>query len=63
VVVNAVLASIFLGEVLNRDGKIGCALCIIGSVIIVLHSPPEETITSTSQLLQYALRPGIKNLT
>ena len=59
VVVSAILASIFLGEVLNRDGKIGCTLCIIGAVIIVLHSPPEELISSTSQVLNYVLRPGI----
>ncbi|KAK3826635.1 MAG: magnesium transporter NIPA-domain-containing protein [Linnemannia elongata] len=39
VVVCSVLSSLVLKEKLNLHGKIGCALCIVGAVIIVLHAP------------------------
>ena len=40
VLIGAVLGSYFLDEQLGLLGKIGCAICLIGSVIIVLHAPP-----------------------
>jgi uncharacterized membrane protein len=36
---SAVLSSMVLKEKLNLHGKIGCALCIVGAVVIVLHAP------------------------
>jgi magnesium transporter len=53
-----VLGAYFLGEKLGILGKIGCAICLIGSVIIVLHAPPDEEVETIDVLLQYALRPG-----
>lgn len=55
---SAVLGSYFLGEKLGVLGKIGCAICLTGSVIIVLHAPPEEEIDSIELLLHYAIQPG-----
>ncbi|CAG4971472.1 unnamed protein product [Parnassius apollo] len=50
VLVAAVLSSKFLNEKLNFIGKIGCFLCIIGSVIFVIHSPKTEEIQEFSEL-------------
>lgn len=51
VLVAAVLSSKFLNEKLNFIGKIGCFLCIIGSIIFVIHSPKSEEITGFSELV------------
>ncbi|XP_059050052.1 magnesium transporter NIPA2 [Achroia grisella] len=51
VLVAAVLSSRFLDEKLNFVGKIGCFLCIIGSIIFVIHSPKSEEIQTFSELL------------
>jgi magnesium transporter len=53
-----VLGAYFLKEELGTLGKLGCAICLLGSVIIVLHAPPDEEINNVGQILDYALRPG-----
>ncbi|XP_012231836.1 magnesium transporter NIPA2 [Linepithema humile] len=58
VLVSAVLASKYLNEKLNLLGKIGCLLCILGSTIIVLHSPKEEEVSSLSELVVKIREPG-----
>ncbi|KAF9337664.1 hypothetical protein BG006_003580 [Podila minutissima] len=58
VIIGAVLASFFLHERLGTVGKVGCALCLIGSVVIVLHSPEEKEISSVDEILNYALQPA-----
>lgn len=58
VIVSAVLASMVLGETLGFDGKIGCALSLIGSFIIVIHAPPETEITSVNTMFSYLLGTG-----
>jgi magnesium transporter len=55
---SAVLGAYFLKEELGTLGKLGCAICLLGSVIIVLHAPPDEEIENVGQLLDHALRPG-----
>lgn len=55
---SAVLAAIFLKEELGPLGRIGCAICLIGSVIIVLHAPPDRPIDTVDEILHYALQPG-----
>ncbi|KAF9582528.1 hypothetical protein BGW38_000105, partial [Lunasporangiospora selenospora] len=57
VITGAVLASFFLHDKLGIVGKIGCALCLIGSVVIVLHAPEEKEISSVDEILDYALHP------
>jgi magnesium transporter len=54
VIVAAVLSSKFLNERLNLLGKLGCILCIIGSTIIVLHSPKEAEIADLEILIEKA---------
>ncbi|PUU83701.1 magnesium transporter NIPA-domain-containing protein [Tuber borchii] len=58
VLVGAVLGTHFLREELGVLGKLGCAICLIGSVIIVLHAPPDEDIQTIDEILNYAIQPG-----
>lgn len=58
VLIGAVLGAYILKEDLGTLGKLGCALCLIGSVIIVLHAPPDKDIQTVDEILQYAIRPG-----
>ncbi|KAH9869908.1 hypothetical protein J1614_006829 [Plenodomus biglobosus] len=58
VLIGAVLGSYFLDEQLGLLGKIGCAICLIGSVIIVLHAPPDKEVQSVEEILELALQPG-----
>lgn len=51
VIISALMASKFLKERLNLLGKLGCFLCIIGSTIIVIHSPKEKEIEDLEILL------------
>lgn len=57
----AVLGAYFLNERLGVLGKLGCALSLLGSVIIVLHAPPDQEIGTIDEILHYALQPGILN--
>ncbi|KAK0415671.1 hypothetical protein QR680_012051 [Steinernema hermaphroditum] len=50
VLVTAVLSSKLLKERLNLLGKIGCAVCLLGSTVIVIHSPKEEEVSSMADL-------------
>ncbi|KAF2423807.1 DUF803-domain-containing protein [Tothia fuscella] len=58
VLIGAVLGAYFLGEKLGILGKIGCAICLIGSVIIVLHAPPDKDVETIDELLHLAIQPG-----
>ena len=53
------MASLFLKESLGRIGTVGCGLCLIGSIIIVLHSPADKEIRTVDEILQFALKPGM----
>ena len=58
VLIGAVLAAIFLKEELGVLGKLGCALCLLGSVIIVLHAPADRDVQTVDEILAFALAPG-----
>ncbi|KAL8279752.1 hypothetical protein RQP46_007847 [Phenoliferia psychrophenolica] len=58
VLIGAVLASFFLNEKLGRLGISGCSLCLVGSVIIILHAPEDREVTTVDEILGYALQPG-----
>jgi hypothetical protein len=58
VLIGAVLGSYFLGEQLGILGRVGCAICLIGSVVIVLHAPPDEPLENIDALLDHALQPS-----
>lgn len=56
---SAILAHFMLDEKLQKMGIIGCLLCIVGSTIIVLHAPSEETVDSVEEIWELATQPGI----
>ncbi|KAH3668204.1 hypothetical protein OGAPHI_001958 [Ogataea philodendri] len=58
VIIGAVFASIFLKEELGTLGKMGCAICLLGSVIIVLHAPADKEVETVDEILNYAEKPG-----
>ncbi|KKK13916.1 DUF803 domain membrane protein [Aspergillus rambellii] len=58
VLIGAVLGSYFLKERLGALGKLGCAMCLLGSVVIVLHAPPDKPVERIDEILHYALQPG-----
>lgn len=58
VLIGAVLGSYFLKEELGVLGKLGCAICLIGSVIIVLHAPGDKDVETVDEILNYAIQPG-----
>lgn len=51
VLVSSVLASRCLNERVNLLGKIGCMLCLLGSTIIVIHSPKDEGTATFNDLI------------
>jgi drug/metabolite transporter (DMT)-like permease len=55
----SVLGSYFLKEKLGVLGKLGCAMCLLGSVIIVLHAPPDKQVETVNEILGYAVQPGM----
>ncbi|KAI3337044.1 DUF803-domain-containing protein [Xylariaceae sp. AK1471] len=55
VLIGAVLGSYFLKEELGTLGKLGCAICLLGAIIIVLHAPPDKDVDTVDEILQRAL--------
>ncbi|KAL9244875.1 hypothetical protein vseg_018592 [Gypsophila vaccaria] len=58
IIVSAVLANFILKERLSKLGILGCLSCIVGSVVIVLHAPQEESPTSVQQIWDLATQPA-----
>lgn len=58
VLIGAVLGSYFLKEQLGVLGKLGCAICLLGSLIIILHAPPDREIQTIDEILNLAIQPG-----
>ncbi|URE23630.1 hypothetical protein MUK42_17477 [Musa troglodytarum] len=58
IIVSAVLAHFFLNEKLHIFGVLGCVLCVVGSVSIVLHAPVEKDIESVKEVWYLATEPG-----
>ncbi|KAI9350934.1 magnesium transporter NIPA-domain-containing protein [Obelidium mucronatum] len=58
VVISAVLSAIFLNEKLNFSGMVGCAQCLIGAVIIVLHAPSQSSTNTIPEFFHWVLQPG-----
>jgi drug/metabolite transporter (DMT)-like permease len=57
VLVGAILSHFFLKERLGRDGIIGCFLCILGSITVIIHSPDEEQINTVDQVFTQFTQP------
>uniref|UniRef100_A0ACD5UXP9 Uncharacterized protein n=1 Tax=Avena sativa TaxID=4498 RepID=A0ACD5UXP9_AVESA len=58
IIFSAVLAHLILNERLHMFGVVGCVLCVVGSVDIVLHAPMEKKIDSVSEIWHLATEPG-----
>ncbi|KAK6930669.1 Magnesium transporter NIPA [Dillenia turbinata] len=58
IIFSAVLAHFILKEKLHVFGVLGCNLCVVGSVTIVLHAPQERAIESVKQVWDLATEPG-----
>lgn len=58
VLIGSILGAYFLKEALGILGKMGCAMCLIGSLIIVLHAPPDTDVETVDEILQYAIHPA-----
>lgn len=48
-----------LKERLNILGKLGCILCVLGSTVMVIHSPKEQEIHDLDELVTKMKEPGI----
>ncbi|KAE8229117.1 hypothetical protein CF326_g5922 [Tilletia indica] len=58
VLIGAILASFILKEELGRIGKVGCTLCLVGTVIIVVNAPEDKEIKTVDEILNYAIQPA-----
>ncbi|KAK4948253.1 hypothetical protein LTR10_012787 [Elasticomyces elasticus] len=58
VVITTILSAIFLKERLSFVGKIGCGICILGSVIIPLNAPEQSAVANIQEMQHYVLQPG-----
>ena len=56
VVLTTILSAIFLKERLSFVGKVGCFMCIIGSVVIVLNAPEQSRCRNNTR--DEEIRPG-----
>jgi hypothetical protein len=59
VLTGTILGAYFLKERLGHLGKLGCLLCILGSILIVANAPPDKDIQTVDEILDYALQPGM----
>ncbi|KAL3506453.1 hypothetical protein ACH5RR_031835 [Cinchona calisaya] len=58
IIFSSVLAHFILKEKLHIFGVVGCALCLVGSVTIVIHAPLERDIESVKDVWNLATEPG-----
>ncbi|AET38398.1 uncharacterized protein Ecym_2689 [Eremothecium cymbalariae DBVPG len=58
VIIGAILAAVFLKEELGILGKLGCGICLLGSIIIILHAPSDKEISTVEEILEYARQPA-----
>lgn len=58
VVITTILSAIFLKERLSLVGKVGCFLCIIGSVVIVMNAPSESSAANIQEMQHFVIAPG-----
>ena len=48
----------FLGERLSFVGKIGCFMCIVGSIVIVINAPEQSSVNSIQDMKRFIISPG-----
>ncbi|KAL8779115.1 MAG: hypothetical protein Q9213_007104 [Squamulea squamosa] len=63
VVVCTVLSAIFLKERLSFVGKVGCFMCIVGSVVIALNAPEQSAVANIQTMQHFVIAPGFLSYT
>ncbi|KAL8872521.1 MAG: hypothetical protein Q9174_001865 [Haloplaca sp. 1 TL-2023] len=58
VVICTILSAIFLKERLSFVGKIGCFMCIVGSIVIVLNAPEQSAVADIQSMQDFVIAPG-----
>ena len=58
VVITTILSAIFLKERLSFVGKVGCFICIVGSVVIVMNAPSQSSAATIQQMQHFVVAPG-----
>ena len=58
VVITTILSAIFLKERLSFVGKVGCFMCIVGSVVIVMNAPAQSSAGTIQEMKHFVLAPG-----
>ena len=58
VVITTILSTIFLKERLSFVGKIGCFMCIVGSIIIVMNAPAQSSAKNIEEMQHFVIAPG-----
>ncbi|QCD88720.1 Magnesium transporter NIPA [Vigna unguiculata] len=58
IIVSAVLSHFLLKERLPKMGVMGCVSCIVGSIVIVIHAPQEQTPSSVQEIWDLATQPA-----
>jgi len=57
VLIWTVMGAYFLHEEVRTLGRLGCATCLLGSIMLVLHAPPDEDIQTIDEILNLAIQP------
>lgn len=58
VVITTILSAIFLKERLSFVGKVACAICVVGSIIIVVNAPEQASVAVIQDMKNYMIAPG-----
>ncbi|CAN2387338.1 magnesium ion transmembrane transporter activity [Pristimantis euphronides] len=58
VLISAIMSSYLLGERLNLLGKLGCALGLLGSTVLIIHSPEEQEVMTLEEMTSKLKDPG-----
>ncbi|KAE8329952.1 hypothetical protein BDV24DRAFT_121383 [Aspergillus arachidicola] len=58
VLISALMGAYFLNEDIQVLGKLGAAICLLGSILLVLHAPGDRDIQTIEEILHLAIQPG-----
>ncbi|KAE8356145.1 magnesium transporter [Aspergillus coremiiformis] len=58
VLISALMGAYFLREDIQVLGKLGSAICLLGSVLLVLHAPGDKDIQKIDEILHLAIQPA-----
>lgn len=58
VVIATILSAIFLKERLSFVGKVGCFMCILGSIVIVMNAPHQSSVKTIQEMRDLFKAPG-----